>query len=108
MAVHTGYWGDFRELDPKPMLDVCIRRPEVRFDVFHLGMPMIRDAIPLGKSHANVTLNLCWCPVISQVQTTRALGARIDAGEMDHELALRIADGWFYDNPKRIYRLDEF
>lgn len=147
MAVHTGYWGDFRRLDPKLMLDVCIRRPEVRFDVFHLGMPMIRDAILLGKSHANVTLNLCWCPVISQVQTVRALdeiidlvplnkviafgadyrcavhktvghlamarqcvaaalGARIDAGEMNHDLALQIADMWFYENPKQIYRLD--
>jgi hypothetical protein len=78
VAVHTGYWGDFRELDPKFMLDIAARRRDVRFDVFHLGMPMIRDAILIGKSYPNVTLNLTWCPVISQVQTCRALDEIID------------------------------
>jgi predicted TIM-barrel fold metal-dependent hydrolase len=78
VAVHTGYWGDFRELDPKYMLDIAARRRDVRFDVFHLGMPMIRDAILIGKSYPNVTLNLTWCPVISQVQTCRALDEVLD------------------------------
>jgi predicted TIM-barrel fold metal-dependent hydrolase len=78
VAVHTGYWGDFRQLDPKFLLDIAARRPEVRFDLFHLGMPMIRDAILIGKSYPNVTLNLTWCPVISQVQTVRALDEVLD------------------------------
>jgi len=78
VAVHTGYWGDFRELDPKFMLGIAARRRDVRFDVFHLGMPMIRDAILIGKSYPNVTLNLTWCPVISQVQTCRALDEVLD------------------------------
>jgi predicted TIM-barrel fold metal-dependent hydrolase len=78
VAVHTGYWGDFRQLDPKFLLDIAARRPDVRFDLFHLGMPMIRDAILIGKSYPNVTLNLTWCPVISQVQTMRALDEVLD------------------------------
>jgi predicted TIM-barrel fold metal-dependent hydrolase len=78
VAVHTGYWGDFRELDPKFLLGIAARRPDVRFDLFHLGMPMIRDAILIGKSYPNVTLNLTWCPVISQVQTVRALDEVLD------------------------------
>jgi predicted TIM-barrel fold metal-dependent hydrolase len=78
VAVHTGYWGDFRRLDPKFMLGFAARRRDVRFDLFHLGMPMIRDAILIGKNLPNVTLNLCWCPVISQVQTTRALDEMVD------------------------------
>jgi predicted TIM-barrel fold metal-dependent hydrolase len=78
VAVHTGYWGDFRELDPKFMLAIAARRRDVCFDVFHLGMPMIRDAILIGKSYPNVTLNLTWCPVISQVQTCRALDEVLD------------------------------
>ncbi|MBN1642539.1 MAG: amidohydrolase family protein [Anaerolineae bacterium] len=78
VAVHTGYWGDFRELDPKYMLGIAARRRDVRYDVFHLGMPMIRDAILIGKSYPNVTLNLTWCPVISQVQTRRALDEILD------------------------------
>jgi hypothetical protein len=78
VAVHTGYWDDFRELDPKYMLGIAARRRDVRFDVFHLGMPMIRDAILIGKSHPNVTLNLTWCAVISQTQTCRALDEVLD------------------------------
>lgn len=78
VAVHTGYWGDFRALDPKFLLGIALRRPDVRFDLFHLGMPMIRDAILIGKSLPNVTLNLTWCPVISQVQTVRALDEVLD------------------------------
>jgi predicted TIM-barrel fold metal-dependent hydrolase len=78
VAVHTGYWGDFRTLDPKFLLGIALRRPDVRFDLFHLGMPMIRDAILIGKSLPNVTLNLTWCPVISQVQTVRALDEVLD------------------------------
>lgn len=78
VAVHTGYWGDFRKLDPKHMLSFAMRRQDVRFDMFHLGMPMIRDAIMIGKILPNVTLNLTWCPIISQAQTIRALDEIID------------------------------
>ena len=78
VAVHTGYWGDFRELDPKLMLSFAARRRDVRFDMFHLGMPMMRDAALIGKNLPNVTLNLCWCAVISQVQTSRMLDELID------------------------------
>ncbi len=87
VAVHTGYWGDFRELDPKFMLGIAARRRDVRFDVFHLGMPMIRDAILIGKSYPNVTLNLTWCPVISQVQTCRALDEVLDLVPLNKVIA---------------------
>ena len=78
VAVHTGYWGDFRALDPKFMLGFAARRRDVRFDMFHLGAPMYRDAILIGKNLPNVTLNLTWCPIISQVQTKRALDEILD------------------------------
>jgi uncharacterized protein len=78
VAVHTGYWGDFRDLDPKHLLAFARRRGDVHFDMFHLGMPMVRDAALIGKTLPNVTLNLTWCPVISQLQTQRTLDEMID------------------------------
>jgi predicted TIM-barrel fold metal-dependent hydrolase len=78
VAVHTGYWGDFRDLDPKLMFSFAPRRPDVRFDMFHLGMPMVRDAAMMGKTLPNVTLNLAWCSVISQQMTAHALNEMID------------------------------
>ena len=53
VAVHTGYWGDFRTLDPKFMLSFVARRTDVRFDMFHLGSPMLRDAM-LEKARAQL------------------------------------------------------
>jgi uncharacterized protein len=87
VAVHTGVWGDFRELDPKHLLSFAIRRRDVRFDLFHLGMPMIRDAIMIGKNLPNVTLNLTWCPLISQAQTVRALDEMIDQAPLNKIIA---------------------
>jgi uncharacterized protein len=148
VAVHAGYWHDFRELDPKFMLGFCRRRTDLSFDLFHLGMPMVRDAIQIAKSFQNVTLNLVWCPIISQVQTARALdeiidlvpvnkiiafggdyrqcvqkvyghlvmareviaaalARRIEQDDFDREYAMYLAKLWFYDNPRRIYRIEE-
>lgn len=48
------------------------------FDLFHLGMPMVRDAMMIGKNFPNVSLNLCWCPVVSQRMTMHALNEILD------------------------------
>ena len=87
VAVHTGYWGDFRALDPKFMLGFAMRRQDVRFDMFHLGAPMYGDAIHIGKALPNVTLNLTWCPIISQVQTKRALDEILDLVPLNKVIA---------------------
>ena len=87
VAVHTGYWGDFRNLDPKLMFSFAARRRDVQFDMFHLGMPMVRDAALIGKNLPNVTLNLTWCPVISQVQTARMLDEIIDLVPLNKVIA---------------------
>ena len=73
VALHAGIWGDFRTTDPKHTIRLAQTYPEVRFDLFHLGMPMARDAVVVGKNFPNVTLNLCWCPVLSQSMTARTL-----------------------------------
>ncbi|HUU43676.1 MAG TPA: amidohydrolase family protein, partial [Planctomycetota bacterium] len=78
VAVHTGYWGDFRTLDPKLLFDFVVRRRDVHFDMFHLGHPMLRDAAVIAKTQPNVSANLCWLAVISPVQTARMLDELID------------------------------
>ena len=78
VAVHTGYWGDFRTIDVKFMLGFAMRRSDVHFDMFHLGMPEYREAMLIAKTLPNVSLNLCWCAIISQVQLKRSLDELID------------------------------
>ena len=83
VAVHSGMWGDFRTLDAKHMIPVFPRHPNTRFDLYHLSMPSVRDAIVIGKNFPNVWLNLCWCHVISQQMTCSALDECIDIVPMN-------------------------
>ncbi len=78
IAVHTGYWGDFRELDPLHMIPVIQRHPNTRFDMFHLGYPWVRESLMLGKGFPNVWLNFCWTHIISQKFATEALDEALD------------------------------
>ena len=87
VCVHTGYWGDFRVLDPLHMIPILQRHPAARFDVYHLGYPWVREALMLGKGFANVWLNLCWTHIISQRFATDALDEAIDVIPMNKLLA---------------------
>jgi predicted TIM-barrel fold metal-dependent hydrolase len=87
IAVHTGYWGDFRTLDPLHMIPILQRHPNARFDIYHLGYPWVRQAIMLGKGFPNVWLNLCWTHIISQQFVMAALDEAIDLIPMNKILA---------------------
>lgn len=87
ICVHTGYWGDFRLLDPVHMIPILTRHPRGRFDIYHLGYPWMRPALMLGKGFANVWLNLCWTHIISQRFATAGLDEAIDLIPMNKILA---------------------
>ena len=87
VAVHTGYWGDFRMLDPLHMIPLLQRHPRTRFDIYHLGYPWVREALMLGKGFPNVWLNLCWTHIISQRFVLSALDEAIDLIPMNKILA---------------------
>jgi predicted TIM-barrel fold metal-dependent hydrolase len=87
IAVHTGYWGDFRTLDPLHMIPVLQRHPKAKFDIYHLGYPWVREALMLGKGFANVWLNLCWTHIISQRFAVAGLDEAIDLVPMNKILA---------------------
>jgi len=87
VCVHTGYWGDFRTLDPLHMIPLLQRHPKARFDIYHLGYPWLREAIMLGKGFPNVWLNLCWTHIISQRFVLIGLDELIDTVPMNKILA---------------------
>jgi predicted TIM-barrel fold metal-dependent hydrolase len=78
VAVHTGMWGDFRTLDPQHMIPIIERHPKTKFDIYHLGIPYVRETAIIGKNFPNVWLNLCWCHIISPNITRQALNELID------------------------------
>ena len=78
VAVHSGVWGDFRESQPALLIPAAVRYKDVRFDLFHLGVPYVREAVMIGKMFPNVTLNLCWNTVLSPTLTARMLDECVD------------------------------
>ncbi len=78
VAVHTGMWGDFRTLDIHHMIPIVQRHPETKFDVYHAGMPRVREAGVFGKNFANCWMNLCWCHIVSPMMTRSLMNEWID------------------------------
>jgi len=100
VAVHTGMWGDFRTLDPKFMISIVPQHPETRFDIYHLGMPWVRETAVIGKNFPNVWLNFCWCHIISPKMTCSVLDEVIDLVPMNKILGF----GGDYSKPvEKIY-----
>lgn len=87
VGVHTGMWGDFRTLDPKLLIPAVIRHPETKFDIYHMGMPWVRDTGIIGKNFPNVWLNLCWSHIISPKMVCSALDEWIDLVPMNKIIA---------------------
>lgn len=69
MAVHTGptagCGNDFRRVSPGHLIPWARRYPDVRFDMYHAGVPSIRQAGFVAKAFPNVTANLCWAHVVA-------------------------------------------
>jgi predicted TIM-barrel fold metal-dependent hydrolase len=76
--MHTGYWNDFRELNPANLLPFVIEDRETRIDLFHVGYPNVREAIMLGKVWPNVRMNMAWTYLISQHFAYEALDEMLE------------------------------
>jgi predicted TIM-barrel fold metal-dependent hydrolase len=85
--VHAGIWGDFRDIDCTHMLTLAPAHPRTDFDLYHLGMPSVREAIVVAKNLPNVWLNLCWTHIISQVQTRSGIDEMLDQVPVNKVLA---------------------
>jgi len=61
------------------LLDPVIRaHPETRFDIFHGGYPWASELALMPKVYSNVSLDLCWFPLISRTVCERALHEWLD------------------------------
>ena len=73
---HSGTRGDridFRPTDPNLHVPLFLTYPEVKFEIYHCGMPWVRDAGMIAMSYANVYLNMCWTQSISPRMARSAL-----------------------------------
>jgi len=77
-AVHTGVWFDITQKNPEILFPVVERHPNLKFDIYHMGMPYVRECAFLGKNYANAYLNICWSYIVSPEMAADALKEWID------------------------------
>ena len=64
---------DFRSTDPNLHVPLFLQYPDVRFEIYHCGMPWVRDAGMIAMSYPNVWINMCWTHSISPRMARSAL-----------------------------------
>ncbi|NPV48280.1 MAG: amidohydrolase family protein [Armatimonadetes bacterium] len=82
VAVHCGLiwtnWQDFSQLHPRHMIPLLMAHRRTRFDLYHAGLPWMRETGAIGKSFPNVWLNLCWTHIMAPAMTVSALNEWLD------------------------------
>lgn len=77
IQIHTGYQESnaarITDSEPSQLINVILKYPHMRFDIFHMGFPYQDVAGAMGKMYPNVYLNLCWTHILSPVAAQRAL-----------------------------------
>lgn len=99
-AVHTGVWGDIREKNPEILFPIIYKYPQVTFDIYHAGMPYVRECGFLGKNAENTYLNLCWSYIVSPEMTRSAVNEWLDFVPANKIFAF---GGDFFSNPENIW-----
>lgn len=87
IAVHTGVWGDFRELDPQHMMPIMKKHSSTKFDLYHAGIPFIREMAVMTKNFPNMWFNLCWAHLISPKMMQLLMDELIDMVPVNKVLA---------------------
>ena len=82
IAVHCGLiWngqGNFRDFSPMNIIPLLMKYSNTVFDLYHGGMPWVRETAVIGNQYPNVNLNLVWCHQISPYMTEQMLNEWID------------------------------
>lgn len=87
VAFHTGVWGDYRICEVADLIDLIQRHPATRMDIYHLGIPHVRDAVMIAKNFPNAWMNLCWAHIVAGDMVVQTLREAIDMVPMNKMFA---------------------
>jgi hypothetical protein len=81
-AVHCGLiaacWQDFRATNPMNVVPLLMRYRRTQFDLYHAGIPWVREMAVIGNQYPNAHLNLVWAHQISPYMTENVLNEWLD------------------------------
>jgi len=82
VAIHCGIMWDvninFGAYHPMNIVPLLLRYPNTVFDLYHGGIPWVREMAVIGNQYPNANLNLVWCHQISPYMTEQMLNEWID------------------------------
>ncbi len=82
MVFHTGLqagnYNNIKNANPLHLQPLLTAFRRARFDIFHGGMPWVREVAVLAKYFPGVHLNMAWMNIISPAQTRSALSEWLD------------------------------
>ena len=82
VAIHCGLnWEvnmDLASLNPLNIVPLLMRYRKTVFDLYHAGIPWVREMAVIGNQYPNAHLNLCWCHQISPYMTEHLVNEWID------------------------------
>ncbi|MCC7262831.1 MAG: amidohydrolase family protein [Candidatus Latescibacteria bacterium] len=64
-GIRAGNHGGMEGCSPVPLIELLQHFRDARFDLSHAGYPYLREGAVLGKTFANVYLNMSWIHIIS-------------------------------------------
>jgi len=77
VAVHTGYWR-VNQFHPVHLIPLLERFPGLHFDLFHAGVPYVREIGAIAINYPNTSLNLCWAHSNNASMAASALDEYVD------------------------------
>jgi predicted TIM-barrel fold metal-dependent hydrolase len=82
VSIHCGIiwncWNDFRRTNPLNIIPLLIQHRNTAFDLYHGGIPWVREMGVIGNQYPNANLDLVWCHQISAYMTEHMLNEWID------------------------------
>jgi len=83
MVFHTGLqagnYGRISDANPLHLQSVLERFPRVKIDLYHGGMPWVRETAILARYFPGVHLNMAWMHIIDPAQARSALAEWLDS-----------------------------
>lgn len=79
--IHTGVqstWGWVPNSNPLHLLPLIHKYRGIKFDLFHMGYPYLRELGMMGKHCPNVYINMAWAYLISMEASRQGLSEYID------------------------------
>ncbi|NLW49880.1 MAG: hypothetical protein GXY85_03430 [Candidatus Brocadiaceae bacterium] len=81
-AVHCGLnwccWQGFADKNPMNVVPLLLRCRRTQFDLYHAGIPWVREMAVIGNQYPNAHLNLVWAHQISPYMTENMLNEWLD------------------------------